>query len=400
MKPVLMVSDVYFPRINGVSTSMESFRRALEQMGQEVRLVVPRYGDEADEPGVVRVAGRRVPGDPEDRLVRWRAMHRVVEEQAACCGLIHVQTPFVAHYAGLRAARRLGLPVVATYHTLFEEYLEHYAPFLPAGWLRARARGFSRGQCNALDAVIVPSSAMRQRLEGYGVTAPMKVLPTGIPLGQFTRGDGAAFRRRHGIAAGRPVALFVGRLAHEKNIGFLLDALPHALRLLPEMLLLIAGEGPAEQDLKRQVESLGLAGSVLFVGYLDRVGELPDCYAAADVFAFSSRTETQGLVLLEAMASGVPVVALSAMGTTDILAPGRGCRIAPDDPLGFGETMAHVLGRHGLRAQLADHARRYAQEWSDRAMAERLLGVYQNLAAGQRLPDATAADGTMAARRL
>jgi len=216
---VLMVSDVYFPRVNGVSTSIETFRRTLAEQGVEVRLVVPRYGDEGHEGGVVRVAGRPVPGDREDRLVGWGAMHRAVLESARDCDLIHIQTPFVAHYAGLKAARALGLPVIATYHTLFEEYLQHYARFIPAGWLRGQARRFSRRQCNDLDAVVVPSSAMRQRLASYGVTTPMTVLPTGIPLGQFAAGDGLAFRSAHGIPEKRPLALFVGRVAHEKNIA-------------------------------------------------------------------------------------------------------------------------------------------------------------------------------------
>jgi len=171
---ILMVSDVYFPRVNGVSTSIETFRRTLAARGVEVRLVVPRYGDEADEPGVIRVAGRPLPGDAEDRLVGWRAMHRAVLAAARDCDAIHIQTPFVAHYAGLAAARRLKLPVLATYHTLFEEYLQHYAPWLPAGWLRYQARAFSRRQCNALDAALVPSTRPLARLlaDQYGSATP------------------------------------------------------------------------------------------------------------------------------------------------------------------------------------------------------------------------------------
>jgi 1,2-diacylglycerol 3-alpha-glucosyltransferase len=283
---ILMVSDVYFPRVNGVSTSIETFRKTLVGQGVEVRLVVPRYGDEPDEPGIVRVAGRPVPGDPEDRLVGWRAMHRTVLEAAQDCDLIHIQTPFIAQYAGLKAARTLGLPVVATYHTLFEEYLQHYAPFLPSGWLKGQARALSRRQCNALDAVIVPSTAMQQRLNSYGVTVPLHVLPTGIPLAQFAGGNGQAFRYQHGILSTRPLALFVGRVAHEKNIGFLLEALVHARQLRPDVLLVVAGEGPAMDDLKAQVKSLGLRDSVQFIGYLDRKQALPDCYAAADAFVF------------------------------------------------------------------------------------------------------------------
>lgn len=373
---ILMVSDVYFPRVNGVSTSIETFRRCLSADGIEVRLVVPRYGDEPDEQGIVRVAGRPIPGDREDRLVGWRAMHRAVLEAARDCDLIHIQTPFVAHYAGLKAARSLGLPVVATYHTLFEEYLHHYARLLPAGLLRGQARAFSRRQCNQLDAVIVPSSAMRQRLESYGVTSPMYVLPTGIPMAQFAAGDGAAFRLQHGIAVDRPMALFVGRVAHEKNIGFLLEALKHTREERPDVLLVIAGEGPAMADLQAQTASLGLRDSVMFIGYLDRKKALPDCYAAADVFVFASRTETQGLVLLEAMAAGVPVIALSEMGTTDILAPGRGAFSPPSNPRAFGEALAHFLNNPVAWRHLPQEAPLYAREWSDSAMAKRLAAHY------------------------
>ena len=374
---VLMVSDVYFPRVNGVSTSIETFRRTLAGQGVEVRLVVPRYGDEPDEPGIVRVAGRPVWGDPEDRLVGWQAMHRAVREAAAECDLIHVQTPFVAHYAGLKAARTLGLPVIATYHTLFEEYLQHYARFLPAGLLRGQARAFSRRQCNALDAVVVPSTAMRQRLQSYGVTVPMQVLPTGIPLAQFAAGDGPAFRRRHGIAEGRRMALFVGRVAHEKNIGFLLEALVHARCQQPDLLLVIAGEGPAMGELKQQAQALGVHDAVKFIGYLDRARALPDCYAAADVFVFASRTETQGLVLLEAMAAGLPVIALSEMGTTDILAPGRGAFSPPAEAAAFGDMLGHFMAHPAAWQHLQDEAPAYAREWSDAAMAERLAQLYR-----------------------
>jgi 1,2-diacylglycerol 3-alpha-glucosyltransferase len=380
---VLMVSDVFFPRVNGVSTSIETFRRSLSSVGIDVRLVVPRYADEADEPGIVRVPGRPVPGDPEDRLVGWRAMHRAVLAAARDCELIHIQTPFVAHYAGLKAARTLGIPLLATYHTLFEEYLQHYAAFLPAGWLKRQARSFSRRQCNALDAVIVPSLALRERLVSYGVSVPLHVLPTGIPSAQFSAGDGASFRQRYGIPAEQPVALFVGRVAHEKNIGFLLEALGVALRTCPELLLVIAGEGPAMGDLQEKAGRLGLAAAIRFIGYLDRRTALPDCYAAANVFVFASRTETQGLVLLEAMAAGLPVVALSEMGTQDILEPGRGAISPPAEPEAFGETLAHILNHPKAWAHLGSDAALFAREWSDQAMAHRLATLYRQMASAK-----------------
>ncbi len=133
-------------------------------------------------------------------------------------------------------------------------------------------------------------------------------------------------------------------------------------------------------DLKTRVLSLGLGDSVQFIGYLDRRRELPDCYAAADVFVFASRTETQGLVLLEAMAAGLPVVALSEMGTTDILAPGRGAFSPVAEPQAFGEALGHLLKRPAAWRHLADEAPVFAREWSDTAMAARLAGLYHALA--------------------
>ena len=377
---VLMVSDVYFPRINGVSTSIETFRSALPAHGVEVGVVAPRYEGEDDRDGIVRVPGRALPRDPEDRLMAYRQLKRTVLDTAADYDLIHIQTPFAAHYAGLHTAKRLGKPVLATYHTLFEEYLQHYIPFLPARGLKAVARRFSRGQCNALDAVVVPSTAMESRLRTYGVQARMQVLPTGLPESAYRPGNGGRFRERHGISRETPVALFVGRVAHEKNISFLLDALAHARREMPGLLLLITGEGPAQGDLRRQAARQGLGDAVRFLGYLDRRHELPDAYAAADAFVFASRTETQGLVLLEAMAQGCPVVALSVMGTADILGPGRGCLVAPDDPVAFAATLLRLLGDPELHARLSDQARQYAREWSDSALAERMALLYQRLA--------------------
>ncbi|MER2555725.1 MAG: glycosyltransferase [Thauera sp.] len=383
---VLMVSDVFFPRVNGVSTSIATFRRALAEQDVEVRLIAPRYGNEADAADIVRIPGRRLPFDPEDRLVQWRTMQEATLHEAASCDLVHIQTPFAAHRAGLRAARACGRPVLLTYHTFFEEYLHHYAPFLPARALRGLARRVSRTQCNAVDAVVVPSTAMRDRLAGYGVHTPMEVLPTGIPLQDFAAGDGLHFRRLYDIPEHAPMALFIGRVAHEKNIGFLLEVAARLKARRPDFVLVIAGEGPAAARLQRQALAAGLERTVRFVGYLERRRRLPDCYAAADVFVFASRTETQGLVLLEAMAAGLPVVALAAMGTTDILGPERGARIAPDDPDGFAAVVDAVLADSRLRRQLTAEARTYAAEWADAVMAERLAALYRQQLAESRPP--------------
>jgi 1,2-diacylglycerol 3-alpha-glucosyltransferase len=383
---ILKISDVFFPRVNGVSTSIETFRSDLVSLGHEVVLVAPSYSKaSADPPGMVdpwvhRVPARAVPRDPEDRIMSFGGLRRALADLAkGKFDVVHIHTPFIAHYAGLRFAREQGTPVVATYHTLFEEYLHHYVPLLPRRLTAGLARRFSRSQCNQLDAVIAPSQAMQQALLAYGVTKRIEVLPTGLPAERFQLGDGDAFRRRHGLRQEQPLLLFVGRAAHEKNIGFLLEMMLELRSLRPDAVLLIAGEGPAADSLRAQATRLKLDGSVRFLGYFDRSGGLQDCYSAADVFVFSSLTETQGLVLLEAMAQGIPVVAIPRMGTVDILAPGLGCRHAPNDRRGFAQVVRALLADGAACRALGVQAREYAQTWASSRMAQRLAALYESL---------------------
>lgn len=377
---ILLLSDVYFPRINGVSTSIQTLRRELLASGHEVTLVAPDYGSDTEEAGVVRVPGRSLPFDPEDRLMDWGSLNRALDALSGRYDVVHVHTPFLAHFGGLRYARRHAIPLVETYHTLFTEYFFHYLPILPRAWLKALARAISRRQCNRVDSVIAPSGPMRQALLDYGVATRIEVIPTGLLPESYIQGNGAGFRHAHGLPPERPVLLFVGRVAFEKNIGFLLSMLAALRRSHPDVCLVIAGQGPAEHELHREVRRLGLAGHVRFVGYLDRQRELPDCYRAADVFVFASRTETQGLVLLEAMAQGTPVVALAEMGTKDVLVEGEGCRIATDDPTAFAAIVAELLDDAETHRRLSAAAVTYAQAWRSERMAERVATLYADLA--------------------
>jgi 1,2-diacylglycerol 3-alpha-glucosyltransferase len=385
------VSDVYFPRINGVSTSIQTFGGEFARLDVDVTLIAPDYpGHDAttDDKNLIRIPSRLVPLDPEDRMMKRGHIDALLPSlRERQFDLVHVQTPFVAHYAGVHLARKLDLPVVATYHTFFQEYLFHYFPFAPKGWMRALARRFSRAQCNELDALVVPSSPMRDALLGYGVTKPMHVLPTGLPDSAFVAGDGARFRTRYGIEPDRSVALFVGRVAFEKNIDFLLRVVETAKRALPKLLLIVAGEGPALSSLKNQAVKLGIAGNVLFVGYMNRATELPDCYRAADAFVFASRTETQGLVLLEAMAQGVPVVSTAVMGTRDVLLKEGhavpGCVVAQDDVAPFARELVELLCAPERRRLLSVQAAEQAALWRAHAMAVRLAGIYRVLKANQ-----------------
>jgi glycosyltransferase involved in cell wall biosynthesis len=378
---ILMISDVYFPRINGVSTSIQTFRRNLVDMGHKVTLIAPEYEDVSDdETDIIRIPARTVIVDKEDKMMKRRFIRTLIPElKQQAIDLIHIQTPFVAHYEGVNIANVLGIPSISSYHTFFEEYFYNYIKWLPKPWLRYAARAFSRSQCQQVNALLVPSSPMHDVLRGYGIDAPMHILPTGLKLDDFASGDGESFREQHNIAREQPCIAFVGRIAHEKNIRFLLTMFSLLRQQIPNACFLIAGDGPALPNLKKQCQQLGLNDAIHFVGYLNREGELQSCYKAADVFVFASRTETQGLVLLEAMACGTPVVSTAVMGTKDVMKDGEGGLIAPEDEALFADKVARLLLDTDTRQHMQEKAIAYAAEWSQENMTLRLLTHYQTL---------------------
>jgi len=322
------------------------------------------------------VRSRYLPLDPEDRIMSRRDFRRVVGELGAQFDLVHVQTPFLAHYWGSELARRTGARLVVSYHTYFEHYLQHYLPLVPAAWLRWLARSLSRAQLDRADLVIAPTAQMAQALADYGVTRRVEVLPTGLDLPLFRGGDGARFRARYGIAPDRPVMLTVGRVAFEKNLAFLVAVLAAVRLSVPDILLVIAGEGPALGSLERQVARAGLAANVLFVGYLARDAGLLDCYRSADLFVFASRTETQGLVLLEAMALGTPVVSTAVMGTKAVLA-GAPAVVVDEDRTRFADAVIRLLRAPAERKALGLASIRHVEaRWGGPQMARRLRGLY------------------------
>jgi glycosyltransferase involved in cell wall biosynthesis len=380
---ILFISDVYFPRINGVSTSIRTLRRELVKLGHKVHLIAPHYRvPQSEEDWITRIPSRYLFLDPEDRvMVMSKAREQLEFLRAGNFDVVHVHTPFVAHYFGKWLARELDLPCVETYHTFFEGYLHYYAPFLPRWFAAPTVRRITRRQCHQVHGIVVPSQYVLDVLRQYGVESHAEVIPTGMEPERFNPGDGHGFRARFGIPPQRPMMLYVGRVAHEKNIDFLLRVAAGVKREVPEALLTIAGEGPALAHLRREAERLGLHDNVLFVGYLDRVTELNDCYRAADVFVFASRTETQGLVLLEAMAQGTPVLSTAELGTRSVLVHGTGAAVVPEDVEAFAAEAVALLRDPERRRDLGERGQPYALQWSAESMAHKVLGFYRSTSA-------------------
>ena len=378
---ILFISDVFFPRVNGVSTSINTFATELRALGHQVTLIAPSYTDEdKQEEWIVRVPSHKIYFDPEDRLMNFGKLKALLPWiRDKHFDVIHIHTPFTAHYVGIHFGKKLDIPVVETYHTFFEDYLHHYLPFIPQFISRKLARTISRRQCNAVDGIVSPSKPMLDVLKQYGIKTPAEVVATGLDESSFASVDGEHFRMSHDIPLAQPMLLFVGRVAHEKNIGFLLEMHVELIKKHPDALLVITGEGPAEESIRHSIEKLGISNKVRMIGYLDRGHELIACYKAADIFVFASKSETQGLVLLEAMAQGTAVVAIAELGTKSILIEGEGVLIAKDDINDFADKVSALLSDAPKRQMIGEKGRQYAQEkWTAGILAKKVAKFYKS----------------------
>lgn len=378
---ILMISDVYFPRVNGVSTSIQTFAGEFIQAGHQVTLIAPQYPVEhTADFEVIRIPSTRLPLDPEDRIMQRKEIRALIPDlRQRCFDIVHIHTPFQAHYAGIEIARQLGLPVVTSYHTFFEAYFEKYLPWLPSAWLRGVARKYSRAQCDAVDGIVSPSHQMLDLLREYGTNTHAAVIPTGLDLSQYICKESNNFREKYGIAANTSLLLYVGRVAFEKNIEFLMDMFVDVHNRQANVKLVIAGEGPALLRLKNRAQRMQLQEYILFIGYLQRDTELLECYRSCDLFVFASETETQGLVLLEAMASGLPVVATASMGSKDVLLDGEGCLVAQADIRDFADKVVHLLTDVEHAANLARRGKSYVSTWTSAEKAKQMLAFYQTV---------------------
>ncbi|HEY0613008.1 MAG TPA: glycosyltransferase [Candidatus Elarobacter sp.] len=364
-------TECYRPIVNGVVASIDALRAGLCAHGVDVTTVAPHFPHFVDdERDVVRVPSLPLPTQTAYRLC-VPYLNAGDRRRLRGFDIVHAHSPFVTGWMGASYSRRNGVPLVFTYHTRLDAYA-HYAPFDRATTERAMVE-LTRRYANAADAVIVPTGAMETRLRELGVHAPIAVVPSAIDVERFAAGRrSAGVRSRLGAEGDAPLALAVSRLGVEKNLELALGALAS----FPELRLAIVGEGPHRPGLEERARRLGVAERVRFAGALERE-RLPDVYASADVFVFPSTTETQGLVLAEALAAGLPVVAADSAASRDVL--GDAGRIAADDPLALAEAIRAALGAG--RNQSAVHLAfsRFTVEMQTR----RILELYREVLAAR-----------------
>ncbi|MDQ6943421.1 MAG: glycosyltransferase [Candidatus Eremiobacteraeota bacterium] len=364
-------TECYKPIVNGVVASIDALHDGLCARGVEVTTIAPhfpRFID--DERDVVRIPSLPLPTQTAYRLC---LPYLNADDRRRVRGLdiVHAHSPFVTGWMGASYARRHRIPLVFTYHTRLDAYA-HYAPFDRGTTERAMSE-LTRRYANWADAVVVPTQAMEIRLRELGVRAPISVVPSAIDVERFAGGRRSALvRARLGANDDAPLALVVSRLAMEKNIELALDTLART----PELRLAIVGEGPHRAALEERARRLGVGERVRFTGPLARE-RLPDVYASVDAFVFPSTTDTQGLVLAEALAAGLPVIAADSPASRDVLV-GAG-RLVAADPEALADAIRGALaaGRDQSAVHLAFS--RFTVDMQTR----RILELYQEVLAAR-----------------
>jgi 1,2-diacylglycerol 3-alpha-glucosyltransferase len=365
-------TEVYRPVVNGIVASIDALAGGLRERGHEVHFFTPRVpGYESAGHAIYELPSLPLPTQTAYRLTLPLVSRRHINSVVKHLDVIHAHSPFVTGWMAMRYARRFSIPFVYTYHTRLEEYA-HYVPFEPHA-TRLAAETLTRSFANAADAVIVPTPAMRERLRELGVDAPIDVIPTGIDLRQFSAGERSdELRASLGAGDDGRLLLFVSRLAKEKNVELLLEAL--AAMDDERYVLAIAGDGPQREALERYAADLGVASRVRFLGSIERES-LPELYASADAFVFPSVSETQGIVLAEALAAGALVIAAENRQNRDVL--GDAGLLVPPNAAAFAQAFASVSAMQ-LPAQRA-LAKSAAMRFGVDEQTERVLAVYRRL---------------------
>jgi 1,2-diacylglycerol 3-alpha-glucosyltransferase len=365
-------TEIYRPVVNGVVASVDTLAEGLRARMHHVYCFAPSMPGGAHSSGdVYRMPSIPLPNGTPYRLTLPLVGRRNVNNVIKRLSLIHAHSLFVTGWAGLRYARRYGMPIVYTYHTQLEAYA-HYVPFEPNA-TRFAASQLTRTYCNLVDAVVAPTPAVAAHLRELGVEARIDVIPSAVDVERFGAGRrDAALRARLGVPPGGRLVLFVSRLAREKNVEMLLGAFADAAD--PSLRLVIAGDGPARVELEELARSLGIAGRTVFLGVVGQES-LPDLYASADAFVFPSVSETQGLVQAEALAAGTFVIAADSAANREVL--GEAGRVVASRRDAFASALREISSVPD--DERAGRAKVTARRFSAASQVDRMVGLYTSL---------------------
>lgn len=375
------VTGAYLPAPGGVTTSVVNFSNQLEKLGHEVRIFCPEYPEEdiSEKEKVFRITSYYSPLLKDFRLTDPFQAARLFRTEFADLDIIHIHLPTIMSTPARWIASYYGVPIFLTYHTNLELYIRHYVPGVPKNVARLLTRFYTSRETQNGRKIFVPSPDMKELLSSYDLEPPIEVLPTGINLDTYDSSfeEIRSLREQFGIGKEEKILLYVGRVGSEKNVGFLLDAFKKISQSFPSVHFVIVGGGRGLGKVLGRVSKMNSSQAIHFTGYVEDDNILARYYREADVFLFASLTETQGLVIAEALAAGTPVVAVDAPGVRDVLNQDRAGYLAPEGVTPFSEKVLDLLEDEELLKEKEKEALEVAEKFSAATMAEKLLDSYE-----------------------
>ncbi len=376
---IAMFTNNYKPYIGGVPISIEHLAEALRKRGHQVYVFAPSYEGQVEEPYVIRYPSFPITivGAPVPNILTKLFIKKVKELQI---DVIHVHHPAIVGNVALEIKRKLDIPVVFTYHTRYEEYLHYIAGLEKVEEHTGLLEKYLRYFCNRCDMLVAPTPGIREYLLQKKLQTPIAVLPTGIPAENFLPEQKKAKQIRQQYL-GEADFLFctVSRLAKEKNLYFQLEGLACLKRLLKKegktFRHMMIGGGPEKKELTRRIQELGLTENVFLLGNVDNA-EIKNYQAASDLFLFTSKSETQGIVLLEAMAVSNPVIAVEASGVRDVIKNGENGYLTEEDSYQWARKIAEVLKDAEQKEVMREGARKTAELYAEDTVAKRAEQCY------------------------
>jgi len=379
---ILMMTNTYKPLVGGLEKSVSSFTNEFRALGHRVMIVAPEFSDMEPEEDVIRVPAMQN-FNGTDFSVQMPVQGTLTEALGDFePNIVHSHHPFLIGDTALKIASKFNVPLVFTHHCLYEENV-HYMPGNDEA-LKRFVIELSTGYANLADYVFAPSGSVMALMKERGVKSPVDVVPTGIYIEQFARGAGKTFRKKHNIPAEAFVVGHVGRLAPEKNLEFLAQAVAHFLKANPQAHFIVGGTGTSEESIKVIMAKEGVEARVHLAGLL-KGKDLASAYHAMDVFVFASQSETQGLVVTEAMAAGVPVVAVDAPGVREVVCDQVNGRLLAQENIDeFVLALTWLKGQPVARMKKIRQAcRATAKGFAMKTCARRAMDIYTTLTAYQ-----------------